>query len=54
MMILVPKYCKEKLPNKVVEKFPILHKLIAGAAIGMVESLITCPLERIKCQLMTQ
>lgn len=54
MMILIPRYLKENLPESLVDRFPTLHKAITGATIGVVESIITCPLERIKCQLMTK
>ncbi|CAD8172707.1 unnamed protein product [Paramecium pentaurelia] len=54
MMILIPKYYKELLPNTWIENHPALHKGLAGTTIAFFESFVTCPLERIKCQLMTQ
>jgi solute carrier family 25 carnitine/acylcarnitine transporter 20/29 len=54
MMILIPKYYKEIMPSSWVENHPALHKGFAGATIAIFESLVTCPMERIKCQLMTQ
>lgn len=54
MMILIPKYYKEVMPSSWVEQHPALHKGLAGATIALFESLVTCPLERVKCQLMTQ
>ena len=53
-MILIPKYYKELLPTTWIENYPALHKGFAGATIALFESFVTCPLERIKCQLMTQ
>lgn len=54
MMILIPKYYKEIMPSSWVERHPALHKSLAGATIALFEALVTCPMERIKCQLMTQ
>ncbi|CAD8095864.1 unnamed protein product [Paramecium primaurelia] len=54
MMILIPKYYKELLPSSWIQNHPALHKGLAGATIAIFESLVTCPMERIKCQLMTQ
>jgi solute carrier family 25 carnitine/acylcarnitine transporter 20/29 len=32
---------------------PALHKGLTGVTIALFESIVTCPMERIKCQLMT-
>lgn len=53
MMILIPKYYKELLPSSLIQNHPALHKGLAGITIAIFESFVTCPMERIKCQLMT-
>ncbi|CAD8044461.1 unnamed protein product [Paramecium primaurelia] len=54
MMIFIPKFYMEVLPTKIKESAPALHKGLAGITIALFESLVTCPFERVKCQLMTQ
>lgn len=54
MMILVPRHLKENLPKSLVLTCPAIYKSITGVFIGCFESLIICPLERAKCQLMTR
>lgn len=40
--------------GKTVRENPKLAKLITGSSVAFVESLITCPLDRMKVHLMTQ
>ena len=54
MMIFIPKFYMEALPTKIKESAPALHKGLAGITIALFESIVTCPFERVKCQLMTQ
>ncbi|CAD8053714.1 unnamed protein product [Paramecium sonneborni] len=54
MMIFIPKFYMEILPLKIKEAAPALHKGLAGITIALFESIVTCPFERVKCQLMTQ
>ncbi|CAD8138777.1 unnamed protein product [Paramecium octaurelia] len=54
MMILIPKLYMQILPQKVKESAPALHKGLAGITIALFESFVTCPFERVKCQMMTQ
>ncbi|CAD8144955.1 unnamed protein product [Paramecium octaurelia] len=54
MMIFIPKFFKEQLPQPIMDRAPTLHKALTGVTIALFESFITCPFERVKCQLMTQ
>ena len=51
-MVGLPSFYKDHLPESVKEK-KILLKLMTGASIALVESFLTCPVERLKVYFMT-
>lgn len=54
MMIYFPKKIEEHMPKKYLNKYEGLHKILGGVLIAGFESVIICPMERLKVYLMTK
>lgn len=52
LIVGLPEIQRNKMPGLVREN-PALAKLITGTSVALLESLITCPLDRLKVHLMT-
>lgn len=52
LMVGLPKFYNNNLPES-INNNKFLLKLLTGSSIALVESIITCPIERIKVYFMT-
>lgn len=53
LMVGLPNFYKDVLPSSVQDNKQVL-KLLTGLSIGLLESIILCPVERVKVHFMTQ
>lgn len=51
-MVGLPNFYKNHLPHSIKEKKTLL-KFLTGGSIALVESILTCPVERLKVYFMT-
>jgi len=54
MILYFPQMFKDLYPEWIRNEYPSIHKTSAGFMIAIMESLIICPLERLKVSLMTR
>ena len=52
LMVGLPNFYKDVLPKNVQDNKQVL-KLLTGLSIGLLESIILCPVERVKVHFMT-
>ena len=53
LMVGLPAFYKQKMPSKMTENAS-LAKFLTGFSIALIESLILCPIERVKVHFMTK
>lgn len=53
MMIYFPSFFRDLYSENTLQKYDGIHKISAGLSIACLETIIICPLERMKVFLMT-